>query len=166
MFIVADMARWAATQNGPIVIQSHRLQNGLLFAFAGTLFKHNQEWIFLSLCALISEMICSHIAAVYCATGNFCAWRVPLHNDERNHNLISTFIYRTHCSNGVITSSSAPCRSVSSSPSFCGSPISALFIPWRMHLKPCKWEQVNKWMFHECFYDEKMQMRVSERMNV
>lgn len=64
---------------------------------------------FLSPCALISEMICSRIVALHCATGNFCAWRVPLHNDERKHNLISTFIYRTDCSNGVITISSAPC---------------------------------------------------------
>lgn len=104
----------------------------------------------------------------------FVTWRVPLHNDERKHNLISTVIYRTDCSNGVTTISSSPSpplppplvlflilTSVLPSP-----PIPALFIPWRMHSKPCKWEQVNKWMFHECFYDEKMQMRMSEWMNV
>lgn len=128
---------------------------------------------FLSLRALISEIICFHIVALHCATGNFCARRVPLHNDERKHNLISTFIYRTECSNGVITISSAPCC-LSSSPSHPRPPPPPalrlfrpfLFIPSRMHLKPCKWEQVNKWMFHECFYDEKMQMRMSEWMNV
>lgn len=125
---------------------------------------------FLSPCALISEMICSRTVALHCATGNFCAWRVPLHNDERKHNLISTFIYRTDCSNGVITISSAPCYLSPCLPHSLSLVLllllSCLFIPWRMHLKPCKWEQVNKWMFHECFYDEKMQMRMSEWMNV
>lgn len=69
---------------------------------------------FLSPRALISETICFHTVVLRCATGNFWAWRAPLHNHERKHNLISTFIYRTDCSNGLITISSAP-RYLSSS---------------------------------------------------
>lgn len=105
---------------------------------------------FLSLCALISEMICSHIAAVHCATGNFCAWRVPLHNDERKHNLISTFIYRTR-SNGVITSSSAPCC-LSLSLSLSRPPSQALLFRPYSFLEECIWNRANenKWT-NECF---------------
>lgn len=33
----------------------------------------------------------------------YCACWVPLHNHEKKHNLISTFIYRTDCSNEAIT---------------------------------------------------------------
>lgn len=57
------------------------------------------------------RMICFHIVVPDCATGNFLAWRAPLHYDERKHNLISALIYRTDCSNGVITISSAPSAS-------------------------------------------------------
>lgn len=50
MFIVADMARWAATQNGTSVIQSHHLQNGMLFAFAG--YSNTTKNEFFYLCVL------------------------------------------------------------------------------------------------------------------
>lgn len=89
------------------------------------------------------------------ATGNFCAWRVPPHNDARKHNLISTFIYRTDCSNGVITI----CRYAPSLFPLPARTPAALFQA-EAHLKPCKWEQVNKWMFHECFLWWEMQMRM------
>lgn len=134
---------------------------------------------FLSLRALISEMICFQIVVLHCATGNFCAWRVPLHNDERKHNLISTFIYRADCSNGVITISSAP-RSLSSSPSHTRPPSLALclFRPYSFleeciwnhangnkwtnecfmnafMMRKCKWGWVNEWMFNERLFNEK-----------
>ena len=159
MFIRPDMGRWAAAYNGVNVIQSHHLPNGMLFAFAGVLFNHNQERIFslslsLSLsrlCALISEMICSHAAAPHCATGNFCAWRVPRHNDEGKSNLISTFIYRTDCSNGVITISllaaTSPCLTL----------ILALLLSLPAYFGPIH-------SFKNAF--ETMQMGTSEQMNV
>lgn len=77
------------------------------------------------------------------ATGNFCAWRVPPHNDARKHNLISTFIYRTDCSNGVIT---ICCHAPSLPPTAC-SPAAC---------RP----------FSGRGASEAMQMRTSEQMNV
>lgn len=181
MFIRRDTVRWAAAYNGVNVIQSHHLPNGMLFAFAGVLFNHNQEWIFsLSLlCVLISEMICSHAAARHCATGNFCAWRVPPHNDERKPNLISTFIYRTYCSNGVITISSPRCHLPLSHSHPCPPSLPpCLFWPYSFlkeciwnhangnkwtnecfmnafMMRKCKWGWVNEWMFNERLLNEK-----------
>lgn len=142
------------------------------------IFNHGMDE-FSTPCASISDMICSHITAPHCATGNFCTWRVPLHNDARKHNLISTFIYRTDCSNGVITISSPPSLLplvVSlrhpHPPSLC------LFRPhsileecvWNhanenkwtnecfmnaFMIRKCKWGWVNEWMFNERLLNEK-----------
>ena len=181
LLIIRDVVRWAFYSErrycypAPIIFEM-----GCCLLFRRYVIQPQPSANFLSVRALISEMICFHIAALHCATGNFSAWRVPLHNDERKHNLISTFIYRTDCSNGVINTSSAPRCLATPRRSLILAlfffffffffsrflPSSTLFTPWRMHWKPCKWEQVNKWMFHECFYDEKMQMRMSEWMNV
>lgn len=143
-------------------------------------FQPQPRMNFLSPRALISEMICFHIVALHCATGNFCAWRVPLHNDERKHDLISTFIYRTACSNGVITISSAPRYTSPRLFLMCAPPSlpPCLFQPhsfleeciWNhvnenkwtnecfmnaFMMRKCKWGWVNEWMFNERLFNEK-----------
>lgn len=123
------------------------------FATAGTLFNHSQEWIFY-LCVLwYQKWFVFILWPLHCATSNFCAWRVPLHNDERKHNLISIFIYRTDWSNGVITISPCPSLPLSSSPSHprpSSLTLAAYFGP--IH------------SLKNAF--ETMQMRTSEQMNV
>lgn len=174
----------AAMRRSATVIHFHHLQN--VVCILQVLFRHNTEWL-LRLCALISDVICPRVAALHCATGHIPRmvsastqwWEETSSNFyfhlqdrlfRRSNNYLLYSLLPPPCllspSPSLALASPRP-RLLSPSRSFSRArPISALFIPWRMHLKPCKWEQVNKWMFHECFYDEKMQMRMSEWMNV
>lgn len=177
IFIIWDMVIWAAARSGVTVIQSHHLQNGMSFARAGALFNHNQEWVshlgmlwyqkwfvFISRPCIVQQAI-------------FVTWRVPLHNDEGKHNLISTVIYRTDCPNGVITISSAsPCPL--SHPHLCPPRALCLLLPYSFleeciwnhanenkwtnecfmnafMMRKCKWGWVNEWMFNERLFNEK-----------
>ena len=132
----------------------------------------------ISACIDIRSDLFSYHGPALCNRQFFCWW-VPLHNDERKHNLISTFIYRTDCSNGVITISSAPCCL----PSPLSHPHPAFLAPclFRPHsfleeciwnpanenkwtnecfmnafmMRKCKWGWVNEWMFNERLFNEK-----------
>lgn len=103
IFIIWDAVRWAATQLCYQVI----FQMGCC-VFTGMPQLYNQEWIF-HLCVLWYQQWSVFMLwrCIVRETFFFSTRWVPLHNDERKHNLIFTFIYRADCSNEVITISSA-----------------------------------------------------------